>query len=127
MSTSDGLMIEWYQILLETIPTQHKMESKKLLAFEITKMIWSEEDAHSAMGIFRDRIQKGGVPEDIELVGEKMLADVVKHVRKCSASEARRLMTHGAVRVNGIKIPEDCELKTNDIVKVGKLDFAKIK
>lgn len=127
MSISDTLMDEWFWILLDAVPTQHKMESKKRLAFEITKMIWSEPAAHVAMRVFHDKIQKGGVPEDIELMDEHRLVDVVKCTRVCSTSEARRLMVQGAVRVNDVKTLEDCELKTDDIVKIGKLDFVKIR
>jgi len=83
--------------------------------------------AHSAMQAFHDKIQKCGVPEDIELMDEHRLVDAVKRARTCSTSEARRLMVQGAVRVNAVKTLEDCELKTDDIVKIGKLDFVKIR
>ena len=49
---------------------------------------------------------------------------------KCSRGDARRLITQGAVSVNGervaVKDSADYQLKSGDIVKSGKRNYAKV-
>jgi RNA-binding protein YlmH len=89
--------------------------------------VWSEQLAEEALLHFESVIQKKNKPENIVEINLTNLLDVVKTLRKCSTSEARRLIEYKGVKVNDVTVDvEKSEVKVGDIVKVGKLHFAKI-
>ena len=134
MSISDALMKEWWSIfigdkLLMGID-KHPMEMKKELAFHITDIVWpskKSEIANDAQTHFENIIQKRNVPEIFFDVTGESLITVITQVRNCSISEAKRLIAQGGIKINDTKITDEkFGLKSGDIVKVGKLDFAKV-
>jgi tyrosyl-tRNA synthetase len=134
MSISDALMKEWWSIfigdkLLMGID-KHPMEMKKELAFHITDIVWpsnKSEIANEAQTHFENIIQKRNVPEIFFDVTGESLITVITQVRNCSISEAKRLIAQGGIKINDTKITDEkFGLKSGDIVKVGKLDFAKV-
>lgn len=127
MSISDTLMIEWFKIIFDKLPEGNKMESKKQLAFEITKEIWNEQEAEIALTDFQNKIQNKQIPTDIIQIESNNLIHAVTIIRKCSISEAKRLMSQGGVSVNQLKVIENIDLKENDVIKIGKFHFGKIK
>jgi len=133
MSISDKLMHEWLPVFIEQsiASSMNPMVLKKKLAFEITKLIWSESDATKAKDHFESVIQNRNNPTDFnECKSGELLIDIVKEVRNCSKSEAMRLIKAGAVSVNGSAVDESfagnkmCEIGA--IIKIGKRDFVKI-
>jgi len=127
-------MKEWWSIfigdkLLMGID-KHPMEMKKELAFHITDIVWpskKSEIANDAQTHFENIIQKRNVPEIFFDVTGESLITVITQVRNCSISEAKRLIAQGGIKINDTKITDEkFGLKSGDIVKVGKLDFAKV-
>lgn len=129
MSISDELMTEWFPIFMDIpLDITKPFEEKKKLAFVITSTIWSEGFAEIALNEFEQVIQKKEIPDVLPLTDLKEILKVVSHIRNCSKSEARRLISHNSVKVNGNIINDDhLLLNSNDIIKVGKRSFAKIK
>lgn len=129
MSISDDLMREWLPIFFEaTIANQmNPMVLKKKLSFEVTRQIWSEKDANDALEHFESVIQNKNKPKEfINVTGGSLLGTIIE-VRKCSVSEGKRLLSQGGIKVNDNKIfDENFKLKSGDIIKIGKLDFAKV-
>lgn len=132
MSISDELMKEWWSIFigdnLALEIDKHPMKMKKELAWQITDIIWaSKGEADRAQKHFEDTIQNKKLPDEIPAIFSTHALNAVLVIRKCSVSEAKRLIKQGAVRVNNVKIDdENMEVKKGDIIKVGKLDLAKI-
>ena len=54
------------------------------------------------------------------------LIEIVSKVINGSKSEARRLFQSNAVKINGEKVVEAFQVKSGDIIKVGKRHFVKI-
>lgn len=129
MSISDETMNEWLPIFFDK-PLDDRMgpmAKKKELAFEITKQIWSVEAAGNAISHFESVIQNKKNPDSFIEISQTNLINVILDVRKCSISDAKRLIAQGGIKINDQKISsENIDLKVDDIVKVGKLDFVKI-
>jgi tyrosyl-tRNA synthetase len=129
MSISDDLMKEWWPIFFEeSIAIEMKpMILKKKLAFEVTKQIWSLEEAEKAQKHFEDTVQNKKITEDTPVIFSTHIVNAILLIRKCSISEAKRLIKQGAVRVNNEKINDErLEVKKGDVVRVGRLDAAKV-
>lgn len=128
MSISDALMKEWWSIFMDDEPMNvHPMKAKKELAWVITKEIWNTDSANEALVHFENVIQNRNKPTDFKNVTGDSLVSVILQVRQCSTSEAKRLIAQGGIKINDTKIvDESFGLKSGDIVKVGKLDFAKV-
>lgn len=127
MSISDHTMSEWLPIFFDEIDVnKHPMLQKKELAFEITKEIWGLENAEKGKLHFESVIQSRELPENMPEFQVGNLIDIVKSVISGSKTEARRLLTANAVKINGERVTEETPVKTGDIIKVGKRHFAKI-
>jgi len=128
MSISDAMMEQWFKLFFDRpLDLSKPMLEKKALAFEITKHVWSEKDAHDALTHFESVIQNKNKPVDMLEITDTEIVKVIVKLRKCSVSEARRLLKQGAVKVNDKTISEeDVVTNVGDVVKVGKLNFAKI-
>ena len=102
-------------------------ETKKKLAFEITKIIWDENLATEALNHFEKVIQNKELPENMPETSVKEILNVISHMNNSSKSDARRLIRQSAVLVNGQKIyDENAILVPGDIIRAGKRSFAKI-
>lgn len=134
MSISDELMKEWWSIFIGDILLmdidKHPMEMKKELAWHITDIIWTSNKgaiANEAQKNFEKVIQQRRKPDSFIEISSTNIVHVILRVRKCSVSEAKRLISQGGIKINDKKIvDEKVLLKVDDIVKVGKLDFVKI-
>jgi len=127
MSISDETMREWLPIFFDEIDaTKHPMVQKKELAFRITQEIWSLEAAETGKAHFQSVIQSRELPENMPEFEIGNLTEIVSKIINGSKTEARRLLTSNAVKINGEKVAEGFEVKSGDIVKVGKRNFAKI-
>ncbi len=151
MSISDELMWRYFELLTDLSYDQiaqlksevdagklHPMAAKQDLASRITSDFHSEDDLKSARDhfdrVFRQREEPEEVPSfDIPDPGSSIrLADLIVQASLAqSKSEARRLIRHGGVSINGEKIVKpviaiDAGLKQGFLLRVGKLKFARI-
>ena len=154
MSISDELMWRYFDLLsfktseeIREIKKKTKkglnpMEAKKMLSTEIVARFHGEEEAVSADKEFTNRFSKGNNPKEIKVVtlktksSEISLVDLLSREdfgknKLCkSKSEARRMISQGAVKIDGNKILNDAILVPNpseNVYQVGKLKHLKIK
>lgn len=149
MSIPDSLIIDYLELLTD-IPDGEIAESKiqianqsinpmsikKRLAYEIVTQFHSDVAAGEAEEHFAKLFQKREVPDDAvvilsALAGLKatLTAALTESGLTKSRSEARRLLSQGAIEIDGKTVTEDLEMaqiKKGSIVKVGKRRFAKI-
>lgn len=151
MSIPDHLIIRYFELVTDLLPDainqiKHKLEAelcnprdiKMQLAFEITRQYHGETAASEAQEHFVTVFQKKEIP-DTALpmpISDKLMAnglfDLVRIISASgfapSNSEARRLIIHGGVKVNGIKATDlqVPDLKDGDVIQVGKKSFIKL-
>ena len=75
---------------------------------------------------FRQRRQPTEIPE-LRLSQPNLITAILEAGFARSASEARRLLLQGGVRVNGDKADLDRNLADGDIVSVGKRNFVRVR
>jgi len=142
MSISDELMSRYYVLLsnlpVEEIRTMHPMEAKKKLARFLVTQFHNEAAAYQVEKEFGSVFSEGKLPKDIPLefippwenkynMPAFKLLVLLKLVE--SASEARRLIDQGGVRVNDRVITDPTEVVdyTNEIiVNVGKRKYMRV-
>ncbi len=118
-------------------------KAKEILAFEVTKMVHSEEEAQKALEAAKALFVSGGVSDDMPSTelsdsdfsdGAVSILDILVKSKLCSSKgEARRLVEQGGISVNDIKIEKSTQTLNkfdfNDgfvIVKKGKKIYHKI-
>ncbi len=147
MSICDELMWEYLE-LLTTIPLSdidrwkkevkenklNPIEVKENLAFYLVERFHSSESAKKARERFRKAFRERDIPEDIpQFVAtsrKDRLIDVLRRANLVtSSSEARRLMSQGAIRLNGEQVADIfVPLEHGEyVLKVGKRRFLKLK
>ncbi|MEK6577327.1 MAG: tyrosine--tRNA ligase, partial [Nitrospirota bacterium] len=148
MSIPDQLMLRYYELLtsrnLEEIRDMHPMEAKKMLAFELVERFHGRQAAQEALEDFKKKFTKREFPEepdavvslskeDVEERDGKAFIGIVRLIAKTglvkSNSEARRLITAGAVDIEGKKIADPEEMVQFESgksyrLKIGKRRFA---
>jgi tyrosyl-tRNA synthetase len=152
MSLSDQLMLRYYELLSAIDTTVLAEEKRKMaegsvnprdvkmaLAREIVARFHDATAAAKAEHEFRRMFQAGGLPDDIvephvHLSGADsepmwIVELLVQADLALSNSEARRLIQHGAVRVNGGRVSDaNLRLSANEshLLQVGRRRFARI-
>lgn len=150
MSISDELMLRYYELLtsqnLDEIKNMHPMEAKERLAFELVERFHGRKAAEDAMEDFKKRFKEREFPEEPDAVvclttadvneeNGKVLIGIVRLIAKTglvkSNSEARRLVTAGAIDIEGERItdPEQeirIEPGKSYRLKIGKRRFAMV-
>lgn len=130
MSISDELMVEWWPLITDTkLPLGHPMEIKKDLAWHTTRLIWSDDLAKQAHDHFESVIQNKKEPENMVQLKSANLLHLVMTIRECSKSEAGRLLTAGAVKVDdeNVRLEEgSLKIGVGHVIKVGKRHFGKV-
>lgn len=154
MSISDDLMWRFFDLLSFKTSVEIKeikkktekglnpMEAKKMLAAEIVTRFHGEDKAILAEKEFTNRFSKGNNPTEIKLINLSIKASSISILdllsleelgndKLCkSKSEARRMISQGAVKIDGNKISDDAILVQNpseNTYQVGKLKHLKIK
>lgn len=152
MSIPDHLIVRYFELVTDVHPdelavikdglhtgTVNPRDVKMRLAGEITALYHGHEAAVLAEEHFRLVFQRREMPEDIaeyEIPCSMFEGDGVDAVRllvqlgfSSSNSEARRLITQGALRVNSNKIDtfRIIGLCDGDVIQAGKLKFVKIR
>ena len=154
MSISDELMWRYFDLLSFKTSAEIKeikkkterglnpMEAKKMLSAEIVTRFHGEEKAILAEKEFTNRFSKGNDPTKIKLIRLSIKASSISIIdllsneelgdkRLCkSKSEARRMISQGAVKIDGNKVTDETFLIQNpseNTFQVGKLKHLKIK
>ena len=154
MSISDELMWRYFDLLSFKTSAEIKeikkkiaqglnpMEAKKMLSVEIVTRFHGKEKAILAEKEFTNRFSKGNDPTEIKLMKLTMKSSSISIIdllsseelgdkRLCkSKSEARRMISQGAVKIDGNKVRDETFLIQNpseNTYQVGKLKHLKIK
>ncbi len=115
-------------------------EAKRILAYEVTKLVHGEEEAEKAKAAALAIFSQGGVSADMptkeleDFSGEMNVLDVLAKTGILpSKAEARRLVTQGGLTINDEKITDVSRMITvadfkdeGMIVKKGKKSFFKV-
>jgi tyrosyl-tRNA synthetase len=110
-------------------------EAKKIMAFEVTKLVHGEEEARKVKKMSEEIFSNKGQSEDmpnIQLsnINEVNVVDLLVLVNIASSkSEARRLIEQGGITINQIKITDleqSISLDKEIIVRKGKKMFVKV-
>lgn len=148
MSLSDDLMWRYFDLLSfrthgaiqslkdEVASGRNPRDVKFELARELVERFHTSAEADSAHQDFIQRFQKGETPADLEeivLTIPAAHAVVPQILREAglvdSTSEARRLMTQGAVKIDGEKIADvkrEVPVPSSHLYQVGKRIAAKV-
>jgi len=111
------------------------MVAKKKLAWELTAMVNSKDEANKAEKEFERTVQKGQAPSEVnEWKTDKRkwgVIDLLVEAKLCSSkSEAKRLFKQGGVKIDNNRLgPTDLTIEVLDgmILQAGKRKFLKIK
>ncbi|MBI2599174.1 tyrosine--tRNA ligase [Candidatus Curtissbacteria bacterium] len=137
MALADTQIVPYWQNLTslpqDQIVKLKPLDAKKTLAFEIVKTYHGENQAKKAQEEFEQLFQKGGVSQSIPEIKIKepsveLVDFLVENNLAPSKSEAKRLISSGAVEVDGQVISEsEIEFTDNQVMRVGKHKFVRIK
>jgi tyrosyl-tRNA synthetase len=148
MSIPDDLMNDYFSLLTDVkeeiykdLISKNPRDAKALLAREIVKEFFSEKEAIEAENEFNKIFREKENPSEVPLVevekeilnsdGEIEIIEILwKKNMVSSKSEARRLISQKAVKVDGFVITDPYQkIKIQDgmIIKIGKRKFYKIK
>lgn len=132
---TDMPMEEIWEINKKIQDGENPMTFKKLMAFEVVKIIKGAEEADKAQKHFERTVQKKDISdEDTEVVnvsGTMTVQDFLKKALKNSesASHIKRIVEQGGVEVNGKKVATtqiEIEFAPGMIVKFGKRKYFRI-
>ena len=142
MSAPDKLMVRYYELLTNATPDEiaavksgamHPMEAKKRLARTIVTEYHGAPAATRAEEYFESKHQRREVPANAQvyrIAEELWICELMKQLQFTpSTSEARRLVSQGAVRVDGRTIT-DVNFRfvpgEHKVLEVGKRRVARI-
>jgi len=112
---------------LDTAQKVGPMDAKKALAYEVVKQIHGEDKAQEAKSHFEKTFQKKAPDYSLEIKNKKTLLATIGELVG-STSEAKRLISQGAVDVDGKTIEDGShELKGKEKLKIGKRIFVTVK
>jgi tyrosyl-tRNA synthetase len=137
MSIPDGLMLDYYSLLLaRPMPGAEPVEQKRELARSLVRVFHGDAAVADAERTF-DAVVRREVPEDAPLVelpdrAEIWIVDLITLAGFANTNgEARRFIKGGAVRVDGEVVrDEKLSLQTEDlagkVLQVGKRRYARL-
>jgi tyrosyl-tRNA synthetase len=142
MKVSDPLMVRYYQLLTGASAEEiaglksgavHPMEAKKRLATMIVEEYHGAEAARVARGHFESKFQRREVPANApvyRIAEDIWICELMKQLEfAASNGEARRLVSQGAVRVDGETV-SDVNFRfvpgQHKVLEVGKRRVARI-
>ena len=142
MRVSDPLMARYYQLLTDITAEElagiksgklHPMEAKKRLASMLVEEYHGAAAANAARGYFESKFQRKEVPTNVpvyRIAEDIWICELMKQLNFApSNSEARRLVSQGAVRVDGETI-KDANFRfvpgEHKVLEVGKRRVARI-
>lgn len=150
MSISDTLMWRYYHLLLQRSTQDiahmqeqvaqnkvHPMDLKKAMAFAIIEQLWSPAQAQQAQNYFQSVFQDKDYANVQEITLDQTkkqeliwIVDLLKILQAVtSSSDAKRLITSGAVRIDDVVITDfqaQIPVRSGMIIKVGKHKLYKL-
>ena len=146
LSIKDEMIEKWFILAadaneetLDSIESQIKdpsvnpMDLKKQLARSVVTLYYDIEIAKAAEAHFNNLVVKKGIPDDMPefgMDGEKLLVDLIAESGILnSKSEARRMITQGAVRLDGVLVDDINAMFFSggeQVLKIGKRRFLRI-
>lgn len=148
MSIPDEVMGQWFRLAADFDEDPageierdlesgdlHPNQAKRRLARAVVELYWGAEAATEAETAFDLVFKEGGVPDDVEEVALPSddpvnLPSLIRDVFGLSGSEARRMISQGAVRVDGTAV-SDQELTraslAGKVLRVGKRRFVRLR
>ena len=153
MTVPDDLIVKYFELATDIHPDEvdkiklelqtpniNPRDVKMRLAREITALYWGEAEAKNAEDHFKTVFQKNLIPDEIDELflspdcfAQDGEIDIVKIISKSgiakSNSEARRLITQNALKINGERFNAfQMSNPQNDfVIQVGKAKFVKVK
>ncbi|WDV44226.1 tyrosine--tRNA ligase [Clostridiaceae bacterium M8S5] len=127
---------------IESVCRENILKAKRLMAYEITKLVHGKEEADNVLEVTKTLFEKKSASDDMPSVeldymilenGIKLveLINMVQFIN--SKSETRRLIQQGGISLNGKKIESIDYVVTKDelqdgyiIIKRGKKNFLKV-
>jgi tyrosyl-tRNA synthetase len=124
MSISDELMLRYHELLTSEDTGAlraeiergrvHPMDAKKNLARSLIERFYDEQTAVQALDAFERRFQKGLLPDDVPqfewAAGQAEAVPLILAMKESgltkSTSDSRRLISQGAVRVDGERVTD---------------------
>jgi tyrosyl-tRNA synthetase len=135
MRISDDLLGDWYRLVMqEPVPDGDPLEAKLALARWIVARSHGADAARGAEEHFTRVVREGRAPDDVPLYrlpdGDPVhLPAVLAEAFGLSTSEARRLISQGAVKVNDALVADldvPRALLIGALVQAGKRRFARL-
>ena len=146
LSIKDEMIEKWFILAadaneetLDSIESQIKdpsvnpMDLKKQLARSVVTLYYDIEIAKAAEAHFNNLVVKKGIPDDMPefgMDGEKLLVDLIAESGILnSKSEARRMITQGAVRLDRVLVDDINAMVFSggeQVLKIGKRRFLRI-
>jgi tyrosyl-tRNA synthetase len=140
MSIPDAAMTQYFTLAtkmpvgdINVLLAGHPMEAKKRLATEIVAQYHGAEAAQNARENFERQFSRRETPDempDISIGAQTSIVEILKIAFAVSGSEARRMISQGAVSLNEQKInDEKAPLQISDgaILRMGKRKWARLK
>lgn len=146
MEIPDSLIIKYFELATDVHPDEIDRIKKDLdrgknprdIKFELSKIITalyhSELEVKEAIEFYDLAFRKKDIPDNIpEIESESnILMDLIPILMQnniiSSKSEFKRLIAQGGVRVNQEKLNDiDFKLSDNDVIKIGKKKFIRVK
>jgi len=145
MSINDSLILQYFELLTDVSDEElqnfrkalasnavNPMELKKRLGKELITQLYSQRDAVEAEKLFVKVFQKREAPKEMPIVETREENPDIRYLFKSSGlvgsiSEATRLITQGAVEKNGEKVSSFRTKVKDDIFRVGKRSWLRIK
>ena len=147
MSIPDEAMPEWFRLAADYDSSAvakiessladgelHPNAAKRQLARSVVQLYWGESSAAEAERGFEEVFKRGGVPDEVPeqevpSADPVSLPALIRDAFGISGAEARRMLTQGAVKLDGVTVNSQ-EVARPDVVgkvlKVGKRRFARL-
>jgi tyrosyl-tRNA synthetase len=147
MSIPDELMIDYFELLTDVSDDEiagfrkdidnnsvNPIVLKKRLAHELVAQFHEKKAANEAQAHFERVVQRREMPEEIPGVCIEIGSGTIPICSLCvetglakSNSEAKRLLSQGAIQIDGERVNTDTVcIKDGSVIKVGKRRFVKI-
>ncbi len=147
MSLPDSAMAEWFRLAADLDPSEvegigsglasgalHPGDTKRRLARAVTALYWGDETAVIAEGAFDQVFKHGGTPDIIEefFLSEEdpvQIPGLIRDALGLSGAEARRMLSQGAVKVDGEVLEAQeapREALIGRVLQVGKRRFVRL-
>lgn len=150
MKIPDNLIIKYYNLCTDIHPDlidkikdrmkngENPRDIKMELAKEITSLYHSKEDSEKAEETFKMAFQKQEAPDEAPVLyfnneaeseGVALVEALISSGNYKSKAEIRRLISQGALKINGdriINLEQISNINSNSIIQLGKGKFYKI-